>query len=51
MLRLSSCIEASRDSDYCVVSWASQVEAMEYFNNHGLADTLSRIVELGGSLD
>ena len=51
VLRLSSCIEASKDPDYCVVSWASQVEAMEYFNNHGLSATLSRIVELGGSLD
>jgi hypothetical protein len=51
VLRLSSCIEASKDPDYCVVSWASQVEAMEYFNNNGLGATLSRIVELGGSLD
>lgn len=51
MLRLSSCIEASKDPDYCVVSWASQVEAMQYFNENGLGATLTRIVELGGSLD
>lgn len=51
VLRLSSCIEASRDPDYCVVSWASQVEAMQYFNENGLGATLDRIVELGGSLD
>lgn len=51
VLRLSSCIEASKDPDYCVVSWASQVEAMQYFNENGLSATLTRIVELGGSLD
>ena len=51
VLRLSSCIEASKDPDYCVVSWASQVEAMQYFNENGLGPTLTRIVELGGSLD
>lgn len=51
VLRLSSCIEASKDPDYCVVSWASQVEAAQYFNENGLGATLDRIVELGGSLD
>ena len=51
VLRLSSCIEASKDPDYCVVSWAAQVEAMQYFNENGLGATLTRIVELGGSLD
>lgn len=51
VLRLSSCIEASKDPNYCVVSWASQVEAMQYFNENGLGATLDRIVELGGSLD
>lgn len=51
VLRLSSCIEASKDPGYCVVSWASQVEAMQYFTNNGLGATLDRIVELGGSLD
>ena len=51
VLRLSSCIEASKDPNYCVVSWAAQVEAMQYFNENGLSATLTRIVELGGSLD
>jgi hypothetical protein len=51
VLRLSSAIEASKDPNYCVVSWAAQVEAMQYFNENGLGVTLDRIVELGGSLD
>lgn len=51
VLRLSRCIESQKDPGYCVVSWASQVEAMQYFNENGLGATLDRIVELGGSLD
>ena len=50
VLMLSSAIEAAREPGYSVVSWASQEEAMQYFNEHGLAETLDRIVELGGSL-
>lgn len=32
------------------VSWALQQEAVAYANEHGLARTLERILELGGEL-
>lgn len=50
VLELAAQIQAHTDG--CrVVSWASQVEAAQYFNENGLGATLDRIVELGGSLD
>ncbi len=39
-------IECKKDKDYWVVSWESQVEAMNYFNEHGFEKTLGYMLEL-----
>ena len=45
-LELASELERAKDHDYVVVSWASQVEAAAYFNEHGFQVTLSHMMEL-----
>lgn len=46
VLELSMEIEKQRNADYAAVSWASQVEAANYFNKHGLVDTLTYMLSL-----
>lgn len=36
--------------DGVCVPWEAQVQAAEYYNEHGLADTLDEVVRRGGSL-
>lgn len=46
VLELSTEIEKQRNADYAAVSWASQVEAADYFNKHGFVDTLTHMLSL-----
>ena len=46
VLELSTELEKQRDRDYVSVSWASQVEAADYFNKHGFVDTLTHMLSL-----
>lgn len=45
---LARAIERKKDPDYVSVSWGSQEEAINYYNEHGFIETLDRLVELGG---
>lgn len=46
VLELSTELEKQKDADYVSVSWASQVEAADYFNKHGFVDTLTHMLSL-----
>ncbi len=47
VLELSTEIEKQRSGpDYTCVSWAAQVEAADYFHDHGFADTLTYMFKL-----
>jgi hypothetical protein len=46
VLELSTELEKQKDRDYVSVSWASQVEAADYFNKHGFVDTLTHMLSL-----
>lgn len=46
VLELAVELERVKDRDYVVVSWASQVEATTYFNEHGFVDTLNHMMQL-----
>jgi len=43
---MASEIERAKAPGYCVVSWASQEEAMHYFNEHGFVETLDKRLAL-----
>ena len=46
VLILARCFQYQEDPDYAVVSWANQVKAQDFHNNHGLLKTLDKILEL-----
>lgn len=46
VLELSTELEKQKDRDYVSVSWASQVEAADYFSKHGFVDTLTHMLSL-----
>lgn len=48
ILDLATAIERNKNPDYVVVSWASQVEAAAFVEEHGELAMINRIVELGG---
>ena len=45
-LELATEIERAKDPDYAAVSWASQVEAQDYFNAHGFEATLTYMLDM-----
>lgn len=45
-LELAVELERAKDKDYVSVSYASQVEAADYFNEHGFVDTLDSMLDL-----
>jgi hypothetical protein len=51
VLELSTELEKQKDADYVSVSWASQVEAADYFNKHGFVDTLAHMLSLRDKFD
>lgn len=50
VLALARAFQHAEDPDYVSISWDCQVRASRFFNGHGLARTLERILELGGEL-
>jgi len=46
VLDLSREIERKRDREYVSISWASQVEAAAYFNEHGFVLALDHMLTL-----
>jgi len=48
VLDLAKAIERSKDPDYSVVSWASQEQAQDYFNEHGFEKALDHLFSLRG---
>jgi hypothetical protein len=48
VLDLATALEQKKNPNYCVVSWASQVEAAAFIEEHGELNTIKRIVELEG---
>lgn len=51
VLELSTELEKQKDAKYVSVSWASQVEAADYFNKHGFVDTLTYMLSLRDKLE
>ena len=49
VLTLAREYQRAEDSDYVYISWNNQVKAANYFNTHGLVNTLDEIVRIGGS--
>ena len=48
VLDLANAIEKAFHRGSVSTSWASQDEAIAYYNKHGFYKTLDRLVELGG---
>jgi len=48
VLILSSAYQYSEEPDYGAVSWSNQEKAADFFNKHGLIETLDEIVRVGG---
>jgi len=46
VLILSRCYQYEEDADYVSVSWANQVRAANYYNTHGLNDTLKECLRI-----
>jgi len=46
VLELSTELEKQKNAEYVSVSWASQVEAADYFNKHKFMDTLTHMLSL-----
>jgi len=44
--QLSVEIETEKNPNYIAISWESQVEAMEFFNEHGFLKTLDRVTTM-----
>ena len=45
-LELAEEIEYKKSKDYIVVSWESQIEAMDYFNKYGFEKTLDYMLNM-----
>ncbi len=45
-LQLARAYEKSENPDYVMISWANQVKAQDYFNEHGFAATLDHMLEV-----
>lgn len=41
IFELAEAYQRQEDPDYCVISWANQERAAQFFNRHGLGDTLA----------
>lgn len=47
-LDLSKAYQQQENPDHWCISWANQVKAQDYFNEHGFVDTLNHLTELQG---